>query len=73
MVHKGVGFRTPRTQAIKMGTSAKGFEGALEYDARSGVPSAMASANYQDAAEEAKMPASKDKPSMASGMPFALK
>lgn len=73
MVHKGVGYRTPRTQAMKLGTSAKGFEGALPYDAQSGIPASMAAGQYKDFAEDAKASPSQIKPSVASGLPFALK
>lgn len=71
--HKGVGYRTPRTQAIKMGTESKGFEGAMPYDSMAGVPAGVAMGSYNDFADEAKLSANKNKPSIHYTMPFVLK
>jgi hypothetical protein len=73
MAHKGVGYRTPRTQAMKMGTEAKGFEGAMPYHAMAGVPASLAMGSYNDFADEAKLSGSKNKPSIHYAMPFVLK
>lgn len=73
MIHKGVGYRTPRTQAIKLGTSPKGFEGMVNYDSMAGVPASMSHGHYQDSADDAKLPAGKAKPSVSHGAPFLLK
>lgn len=32
------GLRSPRKQALAMGTDPAGFQGGLEYDAQAGVP-----------------------------------
>jgi hypothetical protein len=71
--HKGVGYRTPRTQAMKMGTEAKGFEGGIPYDAMGGVPSSVARGSYNDFADEAKLSIGKNKASIHYTMPFVLK
>lgn len=74
MLHKGVGYRTPRTQAIKMGTESKGFAGELPYDAQAGVPASMTGGRYYDnAADEAKMQPGQNKPSVHKDIPFVLK
>lgn len=44
-------LRTPRTQALKMGTDPRGFEGQIPYDAHAGIPASAPSAgqSYQSA------------------------
>lgn len=72
--HKGLGYRTPRTQAMKMGTKSEGFAGAMPYDSLAGVPVSMVHGQYHDSAsEEAKMQAGQDRPSAQKNLPFALK
>lgn len=72
-IHKGVGYRTPRTQAVKMGTQSSGFEGGLPYDAMGGIPASVARGSYNDFADEAKLSGSKNKPSIHFETPFVLK
>ena len=44
-------LRSPRTQALKMGTDPRGFEGQMPYDAHAGIPMGTPSAGqkYQSA------------------------
>lgn len=44
-------LRTPRTQALKMGTDPRGFEGQIPYDAHAGIPMGVTGAgqSYQSA------------------------
>ncbi len=41
-------LRSPRKQALSMGTSPSLFTGEAAYDSQAGVPSAMAHGHYQD-------------------------
>ena len=74
MIYKGPAMRSSRTQAIKMGTNPKGFEGGVGYDAQGGHPimPGLPAQHYRDNVCDS-MPAVSGAPVVSAGVSFSLK
>jgi hypothetical protein len=67
MVHHGVGTRTPRTQAEKIGVDAANFDDGVPFNPVTGLPSSVDTGLAKD-----EPPSVSDAPAIPETKPFAL-